>query len=802
MSSILPTFEYDIFISYRHNDNRSGWVTEFVKALQEELASTIKDPVSVYFDTNPHDGLLETHDVDKSLEGKLKCLIFIPIISQTYCDAKSFAWQHEFVAFNKLAKGDSLGRDIKLSNGNVASRILPIKIHDLDTEDKAILENEIGGVLRAIEFIYKEAGVNRPLKSTDSKTDHQNKTDYRNQVNKVANAIKEIILSLKNPGIQSRKPSINEQPASAHTSASWSTTNKPKNTIPFVAIGASIIFIALAGYFFYPKLVSSAEIENLDKSIAVLLFKNISPDKNDEYFADGMTEEVINYLSKVSELNVISRTSVEQYKGQNKDIKTIAAELGVSHILEGSVRKAGNKFRISVKLIEASRGFQVWSNEYDKDIIDILQVQSDISKEVTDALRIVLTESEKINLEQIVSVELNAYDFYLKARNELVNFKIAGPVRGREPLNNAIELFKKSLNADPKFSKSLSGLGMAMLYRGSIVGGGVYIEQTLVDSAKFFSDQALQLDNKNDEAYYLKGVYYNDAGNFEEAILNFKKALSINPNNVDALIRIGLISEDYVTGLSQLQRAIRLNRGPELVVNLRSIAEVYSTIGLYKKSEELYKAAAGLDNDSSALVRGRANLERASHNYQMGLNLINIAYKGDSTNWFNADEKAWILSLMGRYQEALNIRLEWKKLLKGEQATMTNRIGYLYAMLGKKEKSEAYFKIAVDNAEQAIRINNTYAQWKFAHYDLAGIYAFLGEKEKAYQYLSEVNKRKIQPVWFLTMMKDDQLFESIRNEDRFQKIIKEMESRTIDERDRVMRWLESEQMKTKIEAKR
>ncbi len=102
MPSLIQGYEYDIFISYRQNDNRSGWVTEFVKNLQEELSATIKESISVYFDTNPDDGLLETHNVDKSLEGKLKCLIFIPIISQTYCDPKSFAWQHEFCAFNKL----------------------------------------------------------------------------------------------------------------------------------------------------------------------------------------------------------------------------------------------------------------------------------------------------------------------------------------------------------------------------------------------------------------------------------------------------------------------------------------------------------------------------------------------------------------------------------------------------------------------------------------------------------------------------------------------------------------------------
>jgi hypothetical protein len=193
MASIIDGFEYDIFISYRHNDNRSGWVSDFVEALQEELATTIKEPLTIYFDKNPYDGLLETHNVDKSLESKLQCLIFIPIISQTYCDLRSFAWQREFCVFNKLSKEHTLGRDIKIGNGNVASRILPVKIHDLDTPDKLNIEHEIGAALRAIDFIYKEPGVNRPLRSTDERSINHNKTDYRNQVNKVANAIKDLV---------------------------------------------------------------------------------------------------------------------------------------------------------------------------------------------------------------------------------------------------------------------------------------------------------------------------------------------------------------------------------------------------------------------------------------------------------------------------------------------------------------------------------------------------------------------------------------------------------------------------------
>src|SRR5512133_2522408 len=146
MSSIIEGYNYDIFISYRQKDNKGDrWVSEFVEALKTELESTFKEEISVYFDINPHDGLLETHDVDATIKEKLKCLIFIPIISRTYCDPKSFAWEHEFKAFVEMASRDQFGLRVKLPNGNVASRILSVLIHDLETEDKKALETELGG---------------------------------------------------------------------------------------------------------------------------------------------------------------------------------------------------------------------------------------------------------------------------------------------------------------------------------------------------------------------------------------------------------------------------------------------------------------------------------------------------------------------------------------------------------------------------------------------------------------------------------------------------------------------------------
>ena len=195
MSSIIEGYNYDIFISYRQKDNKGDrWVSDFIEALKTELESTFKEEISVYFDINPHDGLLETHDVDASLKEKLKCLIFIPIISRTYCDPRSFAWEHEFKAFVEQASKDQFGLKVKLPGGNVTSRVLPVRIYDIDNADIKICESVLGGVFRGIDFIYRSAGVNRPLRANeDHQHDNLSKTYYRDQINKVANAIKEII---------------------------------------------------------------------------------------------------------------------------------------------------------------------------------------------------------------------------------------------------------------------------------------------------------------------------------------------------------------------------------------------------------------------------------------------------------------------------------------------------------------------------------------------------------------------------------------------------------------------------------
>ncbi|MEO5600294.1 MAG: hypothetical protein ABIR06_05140, partial [Cyclobacteriaceae bacterium] len=444
MPSLIQGYEYDIFISYRHNDNKSGWVTEFVKNLQEELSATIKEPVSVYFDSNPHDGLLETHNIDKSLAGKLKCLIFIPILSQTYCDTKSFAWQHEFVPFINLATEDKFGRDIKLSNGNVASRILPVKIHDLDPEDKAVLEKELNSPLRCIEFIYRAPGVNRPLRpNEDHPTANINKTFYRDQINKVSHAIKDIVLALKSG--ENKKTEGSSQRSFAENKIKPATKRNIRRMAALVLITLVSLFLVI--YFVIPKDKVLPE-KMLNKSIAILPFENLSGDPSQEYFSDGIAEEILNALAQINDLKVPGRTSSFQFKGKAVDLREVGEKLKVSTVLEGSVRKQGNKVRITAQLVDVETGYHLWSQQFDRTLDDVFAIQEEIARTVTEKLKVTLLENETIEIGEGLTKNKAAYDAYLKGRY----------FWNRRDLKESETFFHKAINLDSTFAAAYAGL--------------------------------------------------------------------------------------------------------------------------------------------------------------------------------------------------------------------------------------------------------------------------------------------------------------------------------------------------------
>ncbi len=579
MPSLIPGFEYDIFISYRQNDNRSGWVTEFAENLNEELAATVKERLSVYVDYNPHDGLLETHNVDKSLEGKLKCLIFIPIISQTYCDPKCFAWQHEFITFNEGAKNDAIGRDIKLANKNVASRILPLKIHDLDQEDKALLENELGGAIRSVKFIYKSAGVNRPLTPHDNPDKNLNKTFYRDQINKVANAIKEIIYAIKYPD------RISESSARRET--------EPAAVIP-----------APEG-----KALAPVVGEN---SIAVLPFVSLTQDTSQDYFADGIMENILIQLAGLRHLRVISRTSVMRYKKTTKSAPEIAAELGVKFILEGSAQSHGNKVRIHVQLIDAQSDTHVWGKVFVESLDDIFTIQNTVAEIVARELNASLLPKENEKLKEIPTRNIKAYDLFLKGRHAFNQWNVEG-------YRNAEKYFKQALDHDPDFAQAYSYLASTysalMSWNGdlspeeSLTKINLYLPEALKRGAsdndyltKAFVDffiakdlsaaeqwllKAREIGPNNADVLYTYSYVLNMMGRPEEALHYVEQAKAIDPTSVSGFNYEGIslyLMKRYDEAKATFQEALQLY--PYALRQYDHLARVYLTVGRFQDSAD------------------------------------------------------------------------------------------------------------------------------------------------------------------------------------------------------------------------
>ena len=516
MSSLIPGYEYDIFISYRQKDNKhDGWVTEFVNNLKGELESTFKEEISVYFDFNPHDGLLETHDVDASLKDKLKCLVFIPIISRTYCDPKSFAWEHEFKVFVEQASHDQFGLKVKLPNGNVAKRVLPVRIYDLDINDIKLCESVLGGVIRSVDFIYISAGVNRPLNPFDNPHDNLNKTYYRDQINKVANSIKEVITAIGQYIPQKEEVSKEViKPVSIPLK-----NNRARIIISSLIILAMIVF----GYFFIPKHPNSSK--PFEKSIAVLPFTNLSDDPEQEYFSDGIVDAILDHLFKIGELKVTSGTSTKKYKKTELTVKEIGRELGVSSILEGSVQKIGNNVRITAQLIDARTDIHLWSETYDRNISDIFTIQSEVAQNVARELKATLTLKEKGQIEKNQTNNVEAYNLYLQGR-------FFWDTRTKNGLNRSIEYFEKAITIDPDYALAYAGL--ADSYFIQAYWGWIPWNEGVVKSKKAVL-LALDFDKNLAEAHTVLGALLNyKEWKWEDARKELQIAIELNPNFVTA----------------------------------------------------------------------------------------------------------------------------------------------------------------------------------------------------------------------------------------------------------------------------
>lgn len=595
MASIIEGYNYDIFISYRQKDNKyDGWVTEFVDNLKKELEATFKEEISVYFDINPSDYLLETYDVDASLKDKLKCLVFIPIISRTYCDPKSFAWVYEFKAFVEQASKDHYGIKIKLPNGNVASRILPIQIHDLKADDKVLFEKALGGLIRAIEFIYKEAGVNRPLTPKDPEDKNINRTNYRNQINKVANAIDEIISAMKvepdhnvkekDQGKESLKEIREEE-------------NKVEMEKPAKAVNRKILYtisvvtlLIIAGIIVYPKIFKQETLEKLKASgerisVAVMPFQNMTNDTTKNFWQEMIQDNLITLLSNSEELKVRQTESVISLL-QNNNITNYASitpsvaskvsqKLDADVFVHGSINQIGTIIRLNAKLVDSKTEEIIKSFQKDGTSENILPIIDSVSVMVRDFLIISeLKKGKSPTFELSTSTNSpEAYRYFSLGKEAFFKYDMTG---ARDLLLQALSIDSGITYAAFLVVFTYGNQGMFDEYKKwklklcekkdhmsplEKTDVSRICSETPYETLKYIK-QLLEFDDQNPRFWYNLGNWYRPMYQFDNAIAAYEKSLEIYD---------------------------KWDSKPLWILSYTQLGECYHATNQYRKERQLYK---------------------------------------------------------------------------------------------------------------------------------------------------------------------------------------------------------------------
>ena len=325
--------------------------------------------------------------------------------------------------------------------------------------------------------------------------------------------------------------------------------------------------------------------------IAVLPFRNMSPDPNDEYFAEGITEEIISAVSGISSLKVISRTSVMGYKGTTKKVAEIGKELKVGSVLEGSFRKAGNRIRVTTQLINVAGDEHLWAQNYDRNLDDVFEVQSDIAKRVADALRVRILTPEKERIEKKPTESVAAHTLYLKGRY-LWN------KRGLEDLRKASECFELAVHEDPSFALGYVGLAdCALLIRNN---WGIDPEYNL-EKARSLATKALELDAELAEAHATRGLVHVSEFNLMQAEEEFEKAIELKPSSANAHIWYNLVLRAELRmeeALVEIQKTLELD--PLSTVAYLNLGVVHLLRKEYEKASDQFIRASELGQPAAA----------------------------------------------------------------------------------------------------------------------------------------------------------------------------------------------------------
>jgi TolB-like protein/DNA-binding winged helix-turn-helix (wHTH) protein/Tfp pilus assembly protein PilF len=450
----------------------------------------------------------------------------------------------------------------------------------------------------------------------------------------------------------------------------------------------------------------------LASSIAVLPFVDMSPEKNQQYFSDGLAEELLNHLAKTPGLRVAARTSSFQFRNKNADLPVIAQRLNVATVLEGSVRKEGKRVRISAELVKAEDGFQLWSGTYDRDLNDVLAVQDDIARAITGELRLRLLKAASDAAPQR-GINSDAYNAYLQGRYYYER-------RTHDDLSRAYQYFQQAVKFDPNYARGWSALAWVLIARGES-GDSPSFEESYRD-AKTAAQRALQLDPGLAEAHAAlgrikRGYDWDWAG----ADAAFQKALALEPQN--SVVLLGASSLE--ASLGRFDEAIALNRRAVEIDPLSVMAHVALGMHAYYAGQQDF----AVDAFQKALAISPASPEA---HYLLGL----------------------VYLTRSQPQMAL---AQFQKNEPGSERSVGEALAY--SALGKQKEADAALReLLTKYREQAA-------------YQIAEVYAFRGEARPAFEWLAVARSHKDAG---LPAIKADPLLKSLYNDPRYAQFVREM----------------------------
>ena len=533
---------------------------------------------------------------------------------------------------------------------------------------------------------------------------------------------------------------------------------------------------------------NSSNKTNLEKSIAVLPFKNESTDISNAYIVNGLMESVLNNLQKIEELKVISRTSVEKFRNNTKTVPEIAKELNVNYVVEGSGQKIDDKILLTIQLIDATSDKHLWSEQFERNTSDIFDLQREVAKKIVDKIQVIVTPEELQRIEKNPTENLVAYDYFLKGFDQINQGTIEG-------LESSIESFKKAIEHDITYARAYAGVAMAYYYLDLFKSVKKY-----KDEINYYADKALFYDSTLEQSLIAKSLYYQSIGECKLAIPYLEKALNYNPNSALALNYLSDIyasclpnTEKYLeNALKVIQLDVVANDSTKTSINYLHLSNAFIQSGFVNEAE--YYINKSLDynpeNIFSDYVKAYIQYARDKDLAKTKEKLI-VTLKKDTTRLDVLQELGKICYYMRDYETSFKYFKKFTDARKNYNLDifqhMNAEIGYVYKKMGLIEESQKYFD---EYKNYVDRSNSIYKNLELAIY-----YSYLGNTQKAINHFEQfVNEEEDFHYWTILFLKIDPLLDNIKDEERFKEIYKDLEIKFWDKHNLIKKSLKEQNL--------